>query len=110
MKKELPPGVKGIAFFDDVKNNIPIDRKRMTFGEFMKLPPKQKGKINTITYWVGHSDGPEFNGGAYYEIWLTIKINGRYHFHFLAVEKVLNSGKTSYVSPTAKNSDYKEYM
>lgn len=111
MKKALPPGTKGIAFYEDVKSNKKVDTKRMTYGEFLKLPSKQKGIIKTITYWAeGHNDGPDFKGGFYTEVWMMFKINGRHHFHFMTVEKVLDSGKRSYVSPTTKNSDYKMYL
>ena len=111
MKKALPPGTKGLAFYEDVKSNKKPDTKRMTYGEFLKLPSKQKGKIKTITYWrMGHDDGPEFKGGFYVETWMMFKINGRHLFYFMTVAKVLDSGKTMYVSPTTKNSDYKQYL
>lgn len=104
MKKALPPGTKGIAFYSNSNNwDAKPDKKRMTYAEFLKLPSKQKGKIRTITYWAGHNDGPDYDGGAYYEVWMTIKINRVHVFEFLAVEKVLNSGKRSYVSPTKNN-------
>lgn len=110
MRKALPPGTKGIAFYHTSDNWDRPDQKRMTYGDFLKLPSKQKGKIKTITYWTGHNDGPDFRGGVYTEVWMTIRINRVHYFDFLAVVKTLDSGKSSYVTPTKKNSTYLDDM
>ena len=111
MKKALPPGTKGIAIYENTRINSKPEERRMTYAEFLKIPSKVKGKVKTATYWaMGHDDGPEFKDGFYTNVWMLIKLNGTHYYYFLAVEKTMNSGKRSYVSPTKKNSHYKDYM
>lgn len=109
MKKALPPGTKGIAYCTVPGNYVEIKQhERMTFADFLKISSKLKGKNRTISYWTTRSTGPDFKGGSYYEVIMTVKINGKQNYNFLTTEKVLNSGKRSYVNPTQRNSYFSD--